>query len=351
MHDSFEGFPDVAVIIPHLKQRRLLVNCLDSLRKTTYPRFSICIVDNGADASDIRDIGEAYPEVRVICMPFNAGYAGGCNAGLKATRSKYAVFLNDDTLVEPDWLDRLVSAAGRHQELGALQPKILSMKGRRQGRKVFDYAGAAGGMIDRLGYPYCLGRDFSGTEEDRGQYDFSHELFWASGVAMFVLRKAVEEAGGFDEDFFMHMEEIDLCWRLQLRGYRIVSVPDAVVYHEGGATLEEGSSRKIYFNHRNNIAMLIKNFGSASLAAVLPLRAVLECAAAFFYLFNPNGGLQKAAAVFRAAVDNASSLGKLLGKRRLVQQSRKVGDVQVFRNRPYSVFLPAQMRGNIGQRF
>jgi GT2 family glycosyltransferase len=202
----------------------MLERCLDSLRLSTWKSFSVTVVDNGAAESDTQGLEASYPEVTVLCMPVNAGYAGGCNEGLKQTESDYVVFLNDDTVVDPCWLDHLVAAAGKDEGIGALQPKILSLRAQRRGEKLFDYAGAAGGLIDRLGYPFCLGRNFSGVEEDRGQYDREEEIFWASGVAMFASRAMVERAGGFDADFFMHMEEIDLCWRMKLLGNRICSV-------------------------------------------------------------------------------------------------------------------------------
>jgi GT2 family glycosyltransferase len=326
--------PSVSVIIPHLNQRARLEACLDSIRRTTYPHFSVCVVDNGAEASDIGDIGLARPDVHVLRLPCNKGYAGGCNAGLRHTSSKYVLFLNDDTLVEPGWLDALVETAEHDGTVGALQPKILSLRAYRRGTRRFDHAGAAGGLIDRLGFPYCYGRVFSGTEVDRGQYDRHSAIFWASGTAMFAVREVVEKLGGFDEDFFMHMEEIDLCWRMQLQGYRICSVPEAVVYHEGGASLSEGSVRKIFFNHRNNVAMMLKNCGLTTLLLVLPARMLLEVAAACFYLFSAESGVAKAFSVIRAAGDNLLRLGSTMRKRRQVQQSRTVSDRDLFRSSP-----------------
>ena len=187
---------------------------------------------------------------------------------------------------------------------------------------MFDYAGAAGGMIDSLGYPWCLGRTFSAIEQDSGQYDVGRDIFWASGVAMFVKRAVAVELGGFDEDFFMQMEEIDLSWRMKLAGYRIRSVPSSVVLHEGGASLSVGSPEKIYFNHRNNITMLLKNRSMAALLWVLPLRLLLEIAAALFYLTQYPYGLKKSAAVFRALGHNLRWFRYTMKKRRSAAASR-----------------------------
>jgi hypothetical protein len=208
------------------------------------------------------------------------------------------------------------------------------MKAFRRGKRVFDYAGAAGGMSDRLGYPYCLGRVFSSVEEDKGQYDAGQEIFWASGVAMFAKRSVVEELGGFDEDFFMHMEEIDLAWRMRLKGYHIRSVPSSVVIHEGGASLSRGSAEKVYFNHRNNIAMLLKNRGMAGLLWIIPLRLCLEIAAALFYLTQYPGALAKSHAVIQAAIDLLKDWPETMKKRRQVQSTRVVRDREIFRHLP-----------------
>jgi hypothetical protein len=329
----------VTVIIPHLKNRAMLESCLDSLRMTSLKEFSVLVVDNGGESSDLSGIEDAYPEITVHRLPVNAGYAGGCNEGLKRSSSKYVVFMNDDAVVEPEWLGCLVDEAERDPLIGALQPKILSLKERREGRRVFDYAGAAGGLIDRLGFPFCLGRSFSGREEDRGQYDGSREIFWASGVAMFAPRELLVRLGGFDAGFFMHMEEIDLCWRMRLSGYSVRSVPKAVVWHEGGASLQEGSPMKAYFNHRNAIAMLLRNRSTVALALILPVRLLLEAAAAFYYLSGGVSGAARAKMVVRAAADNVRGLGEILRKRRQIQQTRVVGDRELFRGAPLSVFL------------
>ena len=310
-----QHYPSVDIIIPYYKRRDLLERCLDSLENTLYPSMSIVVVDNGGKEAGLVFLVKRYRNARLVRLPENRGYAGGCNAGLKNTSADYVVFMNDDTVHDP---------------------KILSLKAHGKGKKVFDYAGAAGGMIDRLGYPWCLGRTFSTLESDKGQYDTRQDIFWASGVAMFANRAVVEELGGFDEDFFMQMEEIDLSWRMKLAGYRVRSVPSSVILHEGGASLQGGSAEKIYFNHRNNMTMLLKNLDTATLLWLLPLRLLLDVAAAISYLFQGTGSLKKSGAVFRAISYNFPKISSTLKKRNTIQTSRVVNDRTIFHSSPIS---------------
>jgi hypothetical protein len=213
------------------------------------------------------------------------------------------------------------------------------LQAKREGKRLFDYAGAAGGLLDRLGFPFCLGRTFAGTEEDRGQYDAPAELFWASGVALFAPRELLASLGGFDAGFFMHMEEIDLCWRMRLRGYHIRSVPGSVVWHEGGASLRQGSPLKVYYNHRNSLAMLLQNRSAPALSLVVPVRILLELAAFVYYLAGGREGWQRAIQVYRAAADNLRAIGATLLKRREAQGGRRIPERALFRGAPLSVFL------------
>ncbi len=336
MNDPQQHYPSVDIIIPYYKRRDMLERCLDSLENTLYPSMSIVVVDNGGKEAGLVFLVNCYRNARLVRLPENKGYAGGCNAGLKSSSADYVVFMNDDTIHDPLWLEQLVLAAQKDERTGALQPKILSVKARGKDKKIFDYAGAAGGMIDRLGYPYCLGRRFSRLEFDEGQYDIGRDIFWASGVAMFVKRAVAEELGGFDEDFFMQMEEIDLSWRMKLAGYHVRSVPSSVIRHEGGASLQSGSVEKIYFNHRNNLAMLLKNRSLAGLFWLVPLRFMLEVATSMFYLTQSPGGLKKSGAVWRALAYNIQRISATLKKRNPVQASRVVNDRSIFRHSPLS---------------
>lgn len=334
--------PSVEIIIPHYKGFSILERCFESLTQTRYPAMDICVVDNcSGEGAAIDGLKYRFGRLRVVSLQKNMGYAGGCNSALFSSSADYVVFMNDDAVVEPFWLQPLVRVAESDSGIAALQPKILSLQAQESGKKVFDYAGGAGGMIDRLGYPYCYGRTFYGIESDHGQYDRTRDIFWASGVAMFARRKTISDLGGFDEDYFMHMEEIDLCWRLRLRGYRIVSVPESIVYHEGGVSLAAGNPEKIYMNHRNNIAMLLKNMGWPVLVWAVPLRIVLEFAAAVYYLLRGEARLRSAWNVFRAFGSNLRGLGGTVRKRRVVQVNRTVSDSVLFRDSPFSVFFSA----------
>ncbi len=330
--------PPVEIIIPHYRGAIMLERCLDSLVHTRYPAMYICIVDNCSGERDALDgLKRKFGGLRVISLPENRGYAGGCNSALFSSSADYVVFMNDDIVADPSWLEPLVAVAEADPAIAALQPKILSLQAMLEGKMVFDYAGGAGGLLDRLGYPYCYGRTFYRTENDTGQYDSGQDIFWASGVAMFARREVVADIGGFDEDFFMHMEEIDLCWRTLLRGYRILSVPSSRVYHEGGASLAEGTPEKIYLNHRNNIAMLLKNRSATALSWVLPLRLALECAAAVRYLAGDRYRTRSVLSVLRALLDNMRQLPGTLRKRKNVQGRREVADTTLFRKAPFSV--------------
>jgi GT2 family glycosyltransferase len=336
METPQEQYPSVEIVIPHFQRSDMLERCLDSLEKTRYPSMSITVVDNCGKQAGLVFTIKRYRNAQLLKPGMNRGYAGGCNEALKRSHADYVVFMNDDTVHDPLWLEKLVEAAIQENDTAAFQPKILSMKAAAVGKQVFDYAGAAGGMLDRLGYPWCHGRVFSSQEEDKGQYDETREIFWASGVAMLVKRDIALKLGGFDEDFFMHMEEIDLSWRMKLAGYRVRSVPTSVVWHEGGASLSQGSAEKIYYNHRNNIAMILKNRDMAGLVWSIPLRVLLEAAAALFYLTQYPEAIKKSHAVLRAAIYNFRDRGNILAKRRVVQASRVTADKLLFRGLPFS---------------
>ena len=336
MTTATQTYPTVDIIIPFFKRRDMLERCLDSLENTIYPSMNIVVVDNGGKEAGLIFLVKRYRNARLERLAENRGYAGGCNAGLKCSSADYVVFMNDDTVHDPLWLERLVLVAENDEQTGALQPKILSMRPGGKGKKLFDYAGAAGGMMDRLGYPWCLGRRSAKLESDEGQYDIEQDIFWASGVAMFVKRAVVEELGGFDEDFFMQMEEIDLSWRMKLAGYHVRSVPSSVIQHEGGASLQGGTVEKIYFNHRNNITMQLKNRSMAGLCWLLPIRFLLEIAASVYYLTQLPGGLKKSAAVWRAMAYNFSRMPETLKKRNTIQHSRVIDDRTLFQHSPIS---------------
>ncbi|MBN2417499.1 glycosyltransferase family 2 protein [bacterium] len=265
------ALPDISVIIPHWRGHGLLTGCLDALEKTRYPSFQVIIVDNGCDDGSIQE-AEGRRGTVIVRSGTNLGFASGCNLGIRCARTPYVVLLNNDAEPEPDWLAPLVTLAESDPAIAAVQPKILDFYRRDR----FDYSGGAGGEIDILGYPFARGRLFGHLEEDHGQYDRSAPLFWASGAASLYRTAAVREAGFLEDDFFAHMEEIDLCWRLQRAGYRIMSQPVSRVYHQSGGTLGSDSYRKMVLNHRNNLLMLLRNLSLPALVLLFPVRLLFE---------------------------------------------------------------------------
>jgi GT2 family glycosyltransferase len=231
-----------------------------------------------------------YPSVTFIRLLQNFGFAKGYNEALQEVAADYYVLLNSDVEVQPDWMQPVIDLMEADTNIGACQPKILM----EQHRNLFEYAGAAGGWIDFLGYPFARGRIFDTCEPDKGQYDTEQPVFWASGAAMFVRAAIYHACGGLDEYFFAHMEEIDLCWRMQLAGHRVMVCPQSVVYHVGGGTLPKGNERKVYLNFRNNLIMLWKNLPAAQLAWKLPLRFALDAVSAWKSLLAGEGHYFKA---------------------------------------------------------
>ncbi len=270
--------PKVTVIIPHWNGMEVLDPCLRSLAASDYSNLDIVVVDNASEDDSVASIHRDFPQVTVIENSENLGFAGGCNVGLRHKQSHLYLILNNDTTHEPDWIQHLVDRMESDPKIAGVQPKIMSA----QNPKVFDYAGGVGGLMDVLAFPYALGRIFTTMEEDDGFYDSPRDIFWASGTALLLRGNALDEVGLFDEDFFAHMEEIDLCWRLHNADWRIVNAPASKIYHHSGWTLPPDRYQKKYLNHRNNLMMIIKNYPTAYLAAVLPARIALEGAAFIF---------------------------------------------------------------------
>lgn len=247
---------EIAVIILNWNGEKLLEEFLPSvLANTPSDLADVIVADNGSTDGSVALLRKDFPTVKVLEFNENYGFAGGYNRAIKETGYKYTLLLNSDVEVGKEYLAPLYEFMQDHPEVGGCQPKILSYTNKGQ----FEYAGAAGGFIDRNGYPYCRGRIFDTVEEDRGQYDTPSEVFWASGAALFVRTEVYTKAGGLDEKFFAHMEEIDLCWRMQLMGYQLWCIPSSVVYHLGGGSLPAENPRKTYLNFRNNLLMLYKN--------------------------------------------------------------------------------------------
>ncbi len=269
-------------MIPHFNADTL-ESCLQSLADHTEPDTTrVVIVDDGDNGPNLQKARARFPHIEVLRNERRLGFTGSCNHGLETASTEFVFLLNDDTRVTPGWLPPLVAACDADERVGACQPKLLSAT--REG--LFDYSGGSGGYIDGLGYTFCRGRIFDAVELDEGQYDAPVGLFWACGSAMFLRRDAVTQVGPLDLDYFMHFEEIDLCWRLRLASWRILAVPASTIYHFAAQSLPPDTFLKVYLNHRNNMIALLKNLSLGRLLRILPVRLFLELAAGFGYLAN-----------------------------------------------------------------
>ncbi len=247
---------------------------------------AVIVADNGSSDDSVVFLQQTFPSVQILRLSQNFGFAKGYNEALKQVAADYYVLLNSDVEVTANWLAPMVTLLEDDSTIAACQPKILAY----HNPDLFEYAGAAGGWIDKYGYPFARGRVFDFCEEDKGQYDDSQPIFWASGAALFVRSSVFHEVKGFDEFFFAHQEEIDLCWRIQLAGYKIYSCPTSVVYHVGGGTLPKGNSKKTWLNFRNNRIMLSKNLPWQRKLWVMPFRNLLDAVSAWKGLLSGDGG-------------------------------------------------------------
>lgn len=299
-----------AIVILNWNGAHYLQQFLPALREyTASPDVDIYVADNGSTDNSLLILGKYFKEVKILLLNRNYGFAEGYNRALAQIEADYYVLLNSDVEVTPGWLEPMLDYLQENTEVAACQPKILSYHNRTH----FEHAGAAGGFIDRLGYPFCRGRILAVTEEDRGQYDEVCDVFWASGACLVIRADVFEKEGGFDDDFFAHMEEIDLCWRLKSRGYRVVCVPQSKVYHVGGGTLHVEHPRKTYLNFRNNLFLLYKNLPQKQLFPVLFVRFFMDYLAAFQLFVT--GKPQNAKAVFKARLDFRKMLPSFKSKR------------------------------------
>jgi GT2 family glycosyltransferase len=291
----------LAIVILNFNGRRFLEQFLPGVIRYS-DGFPVYVADNGSSDDSIPFLQKTFPDVRLICFDINHGYAGGYNLALGQIESHYFLLLNSDVEVTRGWIRPLVEFLESHEDYAACQPKMLSFKN----KNIFEYAGAAGGFIDFLGYPFCRGRIFDAMEEDKGQYDVDREIFWASGACMLIRSDAFNSVGGFDSSFFAHMEEIDLCWRLRSRGWKIAFRHESIIYHIGAGTLKKGHPQKTYLNFRNNLAMLMKNLPFSRLLYILPLRLALDVLASIkFLLFDSP---RNAFAVWRAYWKNCGRI-------------------------------------------
>lgn len=288
----------VSVVILNWNGCEMLRTFLPSVvRHSEGADIEVCVADNGSTDASVDMLRKEFPSVRIILLEQNHGFADGYNLALQQVDAEYVVLLNSDVEVTAHWLEPMVTYLERHPEVAACQPKIRSQRR----KEYFEYAGAAGGFIDKYGYPFCRGRIMGVVEKDENQYDTVIPLFWATGAALFIRRSDYLEAGGLDGRFFAHMEEIDLCWRLRSRGRQIVCIPQSVVYHVGGATLKKENPQKTFLNFRNNLVMLYKNLPEEELNKVMRIRTCLDYVAALTFLLK--GDVGNARAVMRARKD------------------------------------------------
>jgi GT2 family glycosyltransferase len=274
--------PNVAVVILNWNGRNFLQSFLPSVIASTYPGLEIIVADNASTDQSIEFLQSNYPSVTIIQNDQNYGFAEGYNKVIGLLEFDYFILLNSDVEVSPNWIEPVIDLMESDLNIAAAQPKILSYSK----KNYFEYAGAAGGYLDVLGYPFCRGRIFDTVEEDLKQYDDPSEIFWASGAAFFIKRNYWIETGGFDPDFFAHMEEIDLCWRLKNLGYKIVICPKSTVFHVGGGTLNAESPFKTYLNFRNNLVLLQKNLSFGKAFLIISIRFCLDLISLIKYLFD-----------------------------------------------------------------
>ena len=287
-----------AIVILNWNGEKFLQQFLPILiENTLLPDVEIIVADNASTDASLSMLKDKFPIVRTIVLDKNYGFAGGYNKALALIEADYYVLLNSDVEVTSNWLEPLINYLNKNEEVAVCQPKILSY----YRRTYFEHAGAAGGYIDRFGFPFCRGRILGVAEEDKGQYDSIVDIFWATGACFVIRSKIYWKVGGMDDEFFAHMEEIDLCWRLKSRGYRIVCIPESKVYHIGGGTLNAESPHKTYLNFRNNLLMLYKNLPNKLLKKIMYWRFVFDYAAAIQLFIS--GKPATAKSVFKARTD------------------------------------------------
>ena len=304
----------IAIAILNWNGKNLLEKFLPDVIKYSQHNAEIYIIDNASYDNSVDFIKTNFPSAKIIINDKNYGFAKGYNEGLKDISADYFALLNSDVQVTADWIEPVISLMESDLTISACQPKLLNFNVRDE----FEYAGGGGGFIDKWGYPFCRGRIFDSFEKNSGQYNDVREIFWASGACLFVRSKTFFEAGRLDEDFFAHMEEIDLCWRMKNMGYKVMYCPQSVVYHVGGGTLSKISPNKTFLNFRNNLILLCKNHSSEYFRIKILLRLKLDGLAGLRFLFS--GQFKHFLAVIRAHWSFFGSLGRTLKKRRAMKK-------------------------------
>ncbi len=298
-----------AVVILNWNGKALLEKFLPSVMAYS-EEAQVYVADNASTDDSVAFLEREYPQVKIIRNQDNYGYAKGYNEALKSVSEPYWVLLNSDVEVTENWLKSPLELFESDSQIAAIQPKLLDYKN----KSFFEYAGAAGGFIDKYGFPFCRGRIFSTLEKDNGQYEQIEDIFWASGACLFIRKSVFEQLGGFDEDFFAHQEEIDLCWRIQNENLKIKYTPDSMVYHVGGATLKEGSPQKTFLNFRNSLFSLLKNHPKKGLFGGVFIRLCLDGIAGVFFMLQ--GKPKHVWAIIKSHFAMYANLNKTLAKRK-----------------------------------
>ena len=282
--------PSVAIIILNWNTAHFLKQFLPSVINAKYTDKEIFVIDNNSTDNSVAMMNKDFPEVHLIIMPENKGYATSYNYGLSTIKADYYILLNSDIEVTENFITPIIALMEKDPGVGICQPKLLSLSE----KQTFEYAGAAGGWIDRMGYPFARGRVLLTVEKDSGQYDAVQEIFWATGACMFLKREVYLNIGGFYDYYWMHQEDIDLCWRAQKSGFKIFTCPDSIVYHIGGGSLSWENHLKTFLTYRNNYILLSRNLAFYQSLPLLILRIVADCTGSIYFLFKRKSGISKA---------------------------------------------------------
>ena len=312
----------IAVVILNWNGKKLLEQFLPSIINYS-PEATIYLADNASTDDSVAYTLNHFPSIKVIKNEANFGFAKGYNVALQQVEEPYYALVNSDIEVTKDWLQPIISIFENSSSTAIIQPKILDYKNKH----LFEYAGAAGGFIDQYGYPFCRGRIFDTIEKDNQQYDNQIKIFWASGACFFIRKEVYNSLNGFDDDFFAHQEEIDLCWRAFNLGFDIIYTPKSIVYHVGGATLKESNPKKTFLNFRNSLLMLTKNLPKNSLLPILLVRLILDGLAGVQFLFK--GKVTHCMAIIKAHFSFYILCNQFLKKRKTIQKSNYYGSKSI----------------------
>lgn len=326
-----------AVVILNWNGKKFLEKFLPNVLSNSSSFAEVIVADNKSTDDSLVYLQTEFPDLRIIKNEMNGGFAKGYNDALKKVEAEYYVLLNSDVEVTPGWIEPVIRLMDSDKTIAACQPKLLAFDHKKQ----FEYAGAAGGYIDKYGYPFCRGRIFDTFENDNGQYNDTREVHWATGACLFIRADSYHKAGGLDEDFFAHMEEIDLCWRLKNTGHKVMYCAESTVYHVGAGTLAKNSPQKTYLNFRNNLILLCKNHAHQFFWIKLCLRMTLDGVAGLKFLFS--GDADHFVAVLKAHGSFYSTFSKTLQKRRQLKKEVKVYSTSAIYNR--SIVVDYFIRG------